>query len=139
MSRGPGKFLFGAVCIDCLHRLHHPDRPRRGLTRPSGRQVLLGDEHKVIFSTPDSSMARTGVSSGMGFPELCLSEDHADVLISYVGAAMKKLKKNDPYRDTVPSHFRRLKSFCDVMAANIASHDANETSASLLTEELFFH
>ena len=74
----------------------------------------------------------------MGFPELCLSEDHADVRISYVGATMKKLKKNDPYRDTVPSHFRRLKSFCDVMAANIASHDANETSASLLTEELFF-
>ncbi|CAE7248261.1 unnamed protein product [Symbiodinium sp. CCMP2456] len=101
----------------------------------ASKQVLLDDEHKVVFSTPDSSMARTGVSSGMGFPELCLDADHADVLLPYVGACVKKLKKNDPYRDKVPSHFRRLKSLCDVMASNIASHDAKQTSASLATEE----
>ena len=80
-------------------------------------------------------MARTGVSSGMGFPELCLEADHADVLVPFVGAGMKKLKKNDPYRDRVPWQFRRLKCFCDVMAANIASYDSHQTSASLVTEE----
>ena len=113
---------------------------RRGLQRRAGRQVLLDATNKVLYSTPDTSMHRTGVSSGMGFPELCIEQDHADILISFVGATMRKLKKTDAGRDTVQSEFLRLKAFCEVMSLNVlvraqlADRDCNDVGTQDLWE-----
>ena len=94
---------------------------RHGVQNQQGRQVLLDDDDKVMYSTPDVSMYRTGISSGVGFPELCLDSQHADVLVSCVKAAMRKVKKTSQYRNKVAASFLRIKSFCDVMLASATS------------------
>ena len=98
-----------------------------------GRQVLLDEEDKILFSTPDVSMYRTGISSGVGFPELRLDSRHADILVSCVKASMKKIKRTVPYRDKVAASFLRIKSCCDAM---LVSTMGSSSSASEIDDTM---
>ena len=90
-------------------------RVRHGLRERQGRQVALDDNCQVLYSTADTAKFRTGVSSGVGYPELCLDDDHADILVGFVGASMRKLRKTSTDRDMVSADLVRVKSFCDAM------------------------
>ena len=97
------------------------DRNRQGR---QGRQVMLDHQHRVLYSTPDTTMYRTGISSGIGFPEICLDQSHCSVLVPAVGAAMRKIRKSDPNRDAVPMAFVRIKLICEAMLLAISGADS---------------
>ncbi|CAE7193638.1 unnamed protein product [Symbiodinium natans] len=78
-----------------------------GLLGRKAREVKLDMENKVLFSTSGSAF--------MGLPELQCDDSHVDVLIPYVGAAMRKIKKTCRDRDQVPESFMQFKSFCEIM------------------------
>ncbi|CAE7519101.1 unnamed protein product, partial [Symbiodinium microadriaticum] len=78
-----------------------------GLTGRKARQIKLDSENKVIYSTAGSAF--------MGYPELDCDHRHADVIIKYVGAAMKKVKRTSPDRDEVPGEFENVRAFYEIL------------------------
>lgn len=94
--------------------------PAHGLMGRKARQVNLDENNKVLYSTADSSMSRTGVSSGMGQPEVICDASHCDVLIPYTGAVMKKIKKTSADRDLMPQECLQYMSFCNIMFVRMA-------------------
>ncbi|CAE7613207.1 Anks3, partial [Symbiodinium sp. KB8] len=91
-----------------------------GLVGRQGREVKLDDDGKVLFSVADCTMYRTGISNGIGYPELCLDDRHAHVLLPFVRAAMRKVKRINPDRDAVSPHFLRLRDFCEYMLTSVS-------------------
>ena len=94
--------------------------------------MMLDEAQRVLYSTPDSTMLRTGIQSGMGFPELCLDSSHADILVGCAGASMRKLRKTDKSRDVVPAACLRVKAVCDALLPIATSTSFNRSN----TEEL---
>ena len=82
--------------------------------------MKLDDDGKVLFSVADCTMYRTGISNGIGYPELCLDDRHAHVLLPFVRAAMRKVKRVNPDRDAVSPHFLRLRDFCEYMLTSVS-------------------
>ena len=107
---------------------------RHGLVGRQGREVKLDDDGKVLFSVADCTMYRTGISNGIGYPELCLDDRHAHVLLPSVRAAMRKVKRTDPDRDAVSPHFLRLRDFCEHMLTSI-SQSTNLTTDDEIPDE----
>eukprot|EP00439_Symbiodinium_sp_Y106_P026051 s6106_g3.t1 len=105
-----------------------------GLVGRQGREVKLDDDGKVLFSVADCTMYRTGISNGIGYPELCLDDRHAHVLLPSVRAAMRKVKRTDPDRDAVSPHFLRLRDFCEHMLTSI-SQSTNLTTDDEIPDE----
>ena len=66
------------------------------------RHVNLDENAKVLYCTADTHYARTGIAGVLSHPEIMCDEAHADILIPYVGPAMKKVKKTSADRDQVP-------------------------------------
>lgn len=100
------------------------------------REVRLDAQHKVIFSVSDNSFARTGKHSGFGYPEILCDENHASVLLPFLGAAMRKVPKTSADRDAVANPFMRLVRFCRLMAAATTCSQAD--LAGILAEEAGF-
>ena len=63
-----------------------------GLFGRFARQVDLDENNKVLFSVPDTTMLRTGMSRGYGHPELTCDDKHCCIIMPYVGAAMRSVK-----------------------------------------------
>ncbi|CAE7270658.1 unnamed protein product [Symbiodinium sp. CCMP2592] len=105
-----------------------------GLIGRQGREVRLDDNGKVLFSVADCTMYRTGISNGIGYPELCLDDRHAHVLLPSVRAAMRKVKRTDPDRDAVSPHFLRLRDFCEYMLTSV-SQSTNPTTDDEIPDE----
>lgn len=101
-----------------------------GLLGMKARQVDLDSSNKVLFSVPDTTMIKTGYSKGCGHPELICDTSHCDVLVPYVGAAMRKVTKSSTDRDQVPQEVLRLRSFCEAMVASFANPIAASSSTS---------
>ena len=95
--------------------------PTYGLIGRKARQVNLDQDNKVLYSAADATMARTGIRSGLGFPELVCDEKHCDILIPYVGAAMRKVKKTSPERDPVPPACLDFQTFCVLMISRLTA------------------
>ena len=117
-------------CVRCKWHLAHAgdlpeviwvswlnNSPTYGVTGRRARQVLLDTHNKVIFSTANTSMAKTGIAGGLGQPELLCDYNHSHVLCRWVGAAMRKVKKSSPDRDQVPGKFLIAKSFYERMVS----------------------
>ena len=101
-----------------------------GLLGRKARQVALDDSCKVLYSVADTRMAKTGFSKGFGYPELVCDAAHCDILVPYVGAAMRKVTKTSSDRDQVPEQVLRFRSFCEVMLSSFANASASAPSAS---------
>ena len=78
-----------------------------GMTGRKARQIKLDSDNKVIYSTAGSAF--------MGYPELNCDDMHAEIIIKYVGAAMKKVKRTSADRDEVPAEFETARAFYDIL------------------------
>ena len=94
-----------------------------GMMGRNGRQVCLDDENKILYSFPDTRMQSTGASMGYGFPQLVCDDNHADILVGYVGSAMTKVSKRNKDRQAVCAHALKLHTFCENMVAALATSD----------------
>lgn len=108
---------------------------RHGLVGRQGREVRLDDDGKVLFSVADCTMYRTGISNGIGYPELCLDDRHAHVMLPFVRAAMRKVKRTNPDRDAVSPHFLRLRDFCEHMLTSVSQSTTLSTDDDILDED----
>ncbi len=86
------------------------------------REVKLDEANKVLFSVPDASYQRTGRVSGFGYPELLCDQQHADILLPFLDASMRKVRKTNSQRDVVKPVFLRLLKFCKLMLAATTAH-----------------
>ena len=87
------------------------------------RQVVLDQNNKIVYSVADTGFSRTGVSAGVGFPELCCDERHAHVLLPCVSAIMKKVPQRSPDRDQIHASFLRCAKFCELMLSHCSDGD----------------
>ena len=90
-----------------------------GLLGRRARQVVLDEHDKVIFSTANVSFAKTGITGGLGHPELICDNNHCSLLIPWVGAAMKKVKRTSPDRDEVRACFMRVRAIFEIMMTRL--------------------
>ena len=97
----------GCKCVRCHWNLAQPgdlpdiiwvswlnNSPSYGVTGRRARQVLLDAENKIIFSTAHTTLAKTGISGGLGQPEILCDKAHCDVLIKWVGGVHAEGEKN---------------------------------------------
>ena len=103
-----------------------------GLAGRKARHVNLDVDDKVLYCTADSTFARTGILGGVGHPEIQCDEQHAEVLIGYMGAAMRKVKKTSPERDQVPGACIRVRQFYELSLYRMTSMDGEDSSVCLL-------
>ena len=100
--------------------------------------MRLDDDGKVLFSVADCTMYRTGISNGIGYPELCFDDRHAHVLLPFVRAAMRKVKRTNPDRDAVSPHFLRLRDFCEHMLTSVSQSTNVSTDDEIPDEDRFY-
>ncbi|CAE7209979.1 unnamed protein product, partial [Symbiodinium sp. CCMP2456] len=137
LLKSMGDAAAGCKCVRCKYTddsqdliwVHWLNNGRHGLVGRQGREVRLDDDGKVLFSVADCTMYRTGISNGIGYPELCLDGRHAHVMLPYVRAAMRKVKRTNPDRDAVSPHFLRLRDFCERMLTSVSQ------STDLITDD----
>ena len=112
--------------------------PTYGLMGRKARQVNLDSDNKVLYSASDTTMQRTGVRSGLGFPEMVCDDAHCDIVIGHVGASMRKIKKTSPERDVVPSACLDIMAFCMLLNSRLAitSVDGNAVNEEAGVREL---
>ena len=103
-----------------------------GVLGRRARQVVLDEHNKVIFSTANTSFAKTGIVGGIGQPELSCDDTHCSLLIPWVGAAMKKIKRTSPDRDEVRQCFIRVHSMFEIIVARLAVGAIDEDEACSL-------
>ena len=92
-----------------------------GMMGRAGRQVCLDEENRILYSFPDTRMQSTGFSMGYGFPQLVCDDNHADILVGYVGSAMTKVSKRSKDRQQVCAQALKLHTFCENMVAALAT------------------
>ena len=96
-----------------------------GLLGRRARHVTLDNDDKVLYCTADTTYARTGIRGGLGHPEIVCDARHCQIIVPYVGAAMKKVKKTSPDRDKVPRCCLRALAFYGALAQQLSCiHDA---------------
>ena len=117
--------VHGCQCIRCKHGCSMDDCPdvllvswlnnfgkKTGLVGRSARQVNLDSDNKVLYSIASSGAA---AEYTVGFPSIQADEEHCEVLVAFVGASMKKLRKTDGSRDAVSDSCLRVRAFCERM------------------------
>ena len=83
------------------------NHPSHGLLGRRARQVRIDNSRKVVYSTAGSTF--------MGYPDLQCDSRHADVMVEYVGASMRKVRKTSANRDEVDESFLHMSMFCQTM------------------------
>ena len=75
------------------------------------------DNDDKVYCTADTTYARTRIRGGLGHPEIVCDARHCQIIVPYIGAAMKKVKK---YHQTgtrshvvVCVHFHSMKHLCN--------------------------
>ena len=136
VSMKPGK-VNGCACVRCrwgspvdapeamfVHWLNNSKS--HGLLGRKARQVNIDGGNKVLYSAADVTMSKTGIQSGMGFPELNCDADHCDILIPFLNASMRKVKKTSPDRDEVDSSCLIFMEFCVAALFTMSGIDHDE-------------
>ena len=96
-----------------------------GVIGMKARQCNLDLNNRVLYSVADTRYGRTGVASGVGQPEILCDDAHASVLVRWVGAAMKKIRKTSNDRDQVSEACVDVREFCEMMVARLSGTLAN--------------
>ena len=100
------------------------NHPAHGLASRRARHVNLDRDSKILYCTADVTYARTGLPGGLGHPEILCDSNHAQVIIGFVGAAMKKVRKTNPDRDEVPACCLSVRAFYEMMIYRLSGMDA---------------
>ena len=97
---------------------------RWGVVGFKARQIKLDEQDRVLYSVPDTTFQRTGSVSGFGYPEIVCDNQHASIILPFLGAAMRKIAKTSKERDRVQPEYLRLVKFCDGMLAATTASEA---------------
>ena len=95
-----------------------------GVLGRRARHVNLDSSAKVLYCTADTRYARTGLAGGLGHPEILCDEAHANVIIPYIGAAMRKVRKTSAERDQVPDCCLLVRQFYETLIYRMFRVDA---------------
>ena len=112
------------------------NHPTHGVLERRARHVNLDQDSKVLYCVADTTYARTGLRGGMGHPEILCDERHAQVLIPFVNAAMKKVKKTSADRDQVPEACLTVMEFYESLVCRLVSLDSVVEERALYTSSL---
>ena len=82
--------------------------------------MTLDKDNKVLYSVGSSTFASSGKHGGLGYPEILCDSAHCSVLLPFLDAAMRKVKKTSADREEVKPVFLRLVRFCQLMVAATA-------------------